>query len=89
MMHSEGFVIVLQMNMCLTTHAFYCLSKMPGYLGVDPNTRPFLIVPPLEVIQTSGEVEWVVKFTGATIFFLKSIIMTSTNCNGMEIEWVI
>ncbi len=70
MMLSEGFVIVLQMNMSLTTHAFYCLSKMPGYLGVDPNTPPFLITLPLEVIQTPGEVEWVGKFTGATIFFL-------------------
>jgi hypothetical protein len=69
MMHSEGFVIVLlQMNMPLTTNAFYCLSKMPGYLGVDPNTPPFLITPPLEVIQTSGEVEWVGKFTGAILF---------------------
>jgi hypothetical protein len=57
MMHSEGFVIVLQMNMRLTTNAFYCLSKMPGYLGVDPNTQPALITPPLEIIQTSGEVE--------------------------------
>jgi hypothetical protein len=89
MMHSEGFVIVLQMNMRLTTHAFYCLSKMPGYLGVDPNTPPFLITPPLEVIQTSREVEWVGKFTGATIIIFKSTIMTSMNCNGMEIEWVI
>jgi hypothetical protein len=56
MMHSEGSVIVLEMNMPLTTHAFCCLSKMPGYLGVDPNTPPFLITPPLEVIQSSGEV---------------------------------
>jgi len=62
MMHSEGFVIVLQMNTRLTTHAFYCLLKMPGYLGVDPNTPPFLITPPLEVIQTSGEVEWVIYY---------------------------
>jgi hypothetical protein len=42
--------------------AFYCLLKMPSYLGVDPNTPPFLIMSPLEVIQTSGEVEWVIYY---------------------------
>jgi hypothetical protein len=81
MMHSEGFVTVLQMNMRLTTHAFYCLWKMPGYLGVDPNTPPFLITSPLEIIQTSGEVEWVGKFTGATNFF------KINNYDIYELQW--
>jgi hypothetical protein len=57
---------------------------MPGYLGVDPNTPPFLIRPPLEVIQTSGEVEWIGKFTGATLFFfqINNYDIYELQCNG-------
>jgi hypothetical protein len=52
MMQSE--VIVLQMNMRLNYSCFLLFVENAWYLGVDPNT------PPLEVIQTSGEVEWVI-----------------------------